>query len=72
MSEFIRLTESLSRGDAKRLLLRKSQISHVQEGSNGNDTHIRMISGNTGDKDARHTYYFVKEKFDEIEKMLGE
>lgn len=71
MSEFIRLTESMSRGDAKRLLLRKSQISHVQEGANGNDTHIRMISGN-GDKDARHTYYFVKEKFEEIEKMLME
>ena len=71
MSEFICLTESLSRGQAKKLLLRKSQISHVQEGANGNDTHIRMISGN-GDKDARHTYYFVKEKFDQIEKMLRE
>ena len=71
MSKFIRLTESLSRGDSKRLLLRKSQISHVQEGANGSDTHIRMIGGN-GDKDARHTYYFVKEKFDVIEKMLME
>jgi hypothetical protein len=71
MSEFIKLTESLSRGDAKRLLLRKSQISHVQEGANGNDTHIRMISGN-GDKDARHTYYFVKESIDQIIAMLGE
>lgn len=69
MSEFILLTESLSRGEAKRLLLRKSQISHVQEGIQGNDCHIRMIAGN-GDKDARHTYYFVKESFDEIQKML--
>lgn len=69
MSDFIQLTESLSRGETKKLLLRKSQISHVQEGANGNDCHIRMISGN-GDKDARHTYYFVKEKFDEIKKLL--
>jgi hypothetical protein len=71
MSEFICLTESLSRGEVKKILLRKSQISHVQEGSNGNDCHIRMISGN-GDKDARYTYYFVKEKFEVIEKMLME
>ena len=71
MSKFIKLTESVSRGDAKRLLRRKSQISHVQEGANGNDTHIRMIGGN-GDKDARHNYYFVKEKFEVIEKMLME
>ncbi len=69
MSEFISLTESLSKGEVKRLLLRKSQISHVQEGIQGNDCHIRMISGN-GDKDARHTYYFVREKFDEIKKLL--
>jgi hypothetical protein len=71
MSEFIKLTESLSRGDAKRLLLRKSQISHVQEGANGNDTHIRMIAGNAN-PDARHTYYFVKESIDQIIAMLGE
>lgn len=71
MSKFIKLTESLSRGDSKRLLLRKDQISHVQEGANGNDTHIRMIAGN-GNADARHTYYFVKESFDQIEKMLGD
>lgn len=71
MSEFIRLTESLSRGEVKRLLLRKDQISHVQEGKEGNDTHIRMIVGN-GNSDARHTYYFVKESIDQIEKMLME
>ena len=71
MSKFIKLTESLSRGETKRILLRKDQISHVQEGIQGNDCHIRMISGN-GDKDARHTYYFVKESFEHIEKMLME
>lgn len=71
MSKFIKLTESLSRGEVKRLLLRKDQISHVQEGREGNDTHIRMIAGN-GNADARHTYYFVKEKIEEIEKMLME
>lgn len=38
-------------------------------GASGNDCHIRMIAGN-GDKDARHTYYFVREKFDEIKKLL--
>lgn len=69
MPKFILLTESLSRGQTKRLLLRKDQISHVQEGIDGNDCHIRMISGN-GDKDARHTYYFVKESFDAIAELL--
>lgn len=71
MSTFIKLTESLARGEVKRLLLRKDQISHVQEGIQGNDCHIRMIAGN-GNSDARHTYYFVKESFDQIEKMLVE
>lgn len=69
MSKFIHLTESLSKGETKRLLLRKDQISHVQEGIGGNDCHIRMISGN-GDKDARHTYYFVKESFETIAELL--
>lgn len=77
MPKFILLNESFARGDTKRLLLNADHISHVQEGLNGKDTHIRMQGGNVvdevpnGNGPKRSTYYFVKESFDEVMKKLS-
>ena len=66
----ITLTESLSRGEVKKLMLNVAYISHIQEGLNGSDTHVRMMNL-TADKDNRACYYFVKESFAEISLMLN-
>lgn len=69
MSEFIMLTESMTGGDTRPLLLPVSQIVHVQSGQiMRKDTHIRMIDhAGTG----KSPYYFVKESIQEIAAKLG-
>lgn len=58
MTKFIRVNESMTHGDTKLLLLNADYITHVQQGLNGKDTHIRMHDFKT--------YYFVKESVQEI------
>ena len=70
MTKFIKLTENLSRGDTKLLLLNVANISHIQSGLNGGDTHVRMMNGKNSED--RASYYFVKEKFKDIERLLNE
>lgn len=66
--KFIMLTESLTGGDTKALLLPVEQIVHIQQGNPSRDTHIRMIDhAGTG----KSPYYFVKESVEEIAAKLG-
>lgn len=67
MSKFIRLTESMTGGDTRTLLLPVNKIVHIQRGLNGKDTHIRMNHINAEGRDA---YYFVKDTIEEIAKKL--
>lgn len=67
-TNFIRVTELMTGGDEKPLLLNINHIMHVQGGLGTKNTHIRMNDHKTNDS---KTYYFVKETVDEIQKMMG-
>lgn len=69
MTKFIRVTELMTGGEEKPLLLNTAHIMHVQGGLGTKNTHIRMndIRMNEHTK----TYYFVKETVDEIQKLMG-
>lgn len=69
MSKFILLTESMTGGDVRPLLLPVDQIVHIQCGQLlKKDTHIRMIDhAGTG----KSPYYFVKETINQIAAKLG-
>lgn len=62
MIKFIKLTESMTHGDTKPLLLNASYIAHIQGGLSGKDTHIRLSDFKT--------FYFVKESAAEIWEKL--
>jgi len=62
MTKFIKLTETMSHGDNRSLVLNITNIAHVQQGLNGRDTHIKMSDFKT--------YYFVKESVEEINLLL--
>jgi hypothetical protein len=66
--KFIMLTECMTQGDTRALLLPVDKIAHAQQGMDGRDTHIRMTHLNSQGKDA---YYFVKESISEIAAKLG-
>lgn len=62
-TKFIKVTEVMTGGDEKPLLINTDHIQHVQGGLNGKNTHIRMsILNAKGD----YSYYFVKETALEI------
>lgn len=63
MTKFIRLTECAANGAIKPILINAAYILHVQIGIRSADTHIRMKDDG---------FYFVKESFEEISKMLLE
>lgn len=67
MTKFIRVTEVMTDGDHKPLLLNIDCISHIQAGLDGHNTHIRMTSLN---KFGNAYYYFVKESMEDINRML--
>ena len=57
MTKFIKLTELLSDGTAKTVILNTASIQCIQLGTKGRDTHIRML-----DK----SFFFIRESVDEI------
>lgn len=67
-TKFIKLTESMTGGDKKVLLLNTAYISHVQAGSNGKDTHIKMCHQNS---DGKNHYYFVSESASEVWNLIN-
>ncbi len=71
MFKFIKLTEVLSRGDTKLLLLNVAYISHVQSGmGEKSDTHVRMANANVNGE-SKMGYYFVRETVEQIEEMIN-
>ena len=69
MIKFIRVTEHMSHGDRRVLLINTDHIAHIQDAVNDKDTHIRMA--HLG-KDGHMVYYFVKESADEIWRQMNE
>lgn len=68
MTKFIKVTEVMTGGDEKPLLINMSHIQHVQGGLHGKNTHIRMsIQNAKGD----YSYYFVKETALEIWEQIN-
>lgn len=61
--KLIKLTESMTGGDTKQLILNTAYVTHIQQGLNGKDTHIRMSDFKT--------YYFVKESVDQVWRMIN-
>ena len=61
MIKFIKLTEIISDGTNKPVILNTASIQCFQYGTKGRDTHIRMF-----DK----SFFFVKENMDELWGML--
>ena len=55
--KFIKLTELLSDGTAKTVILNTASIQCIQLGTKGRDTHIRMF-----DK----SFFFIRESVDEV------
>ena len=68
MFKFIKLTEVMTGGDNKALLLNCVHISHIQNGLNGKNTHVRMsVMNGRGE----YAYYFVKETAEEIWEQIN-
>lgn len=61
--KLIKLTESMTGGDTKQLILNTAYVTHIQQGLNGKDAHIRMSDFKT--------YYFVKESVDQVWRMIN-
>lgn len=62
MTKFIKLTEC----DGQVLILNIDRIEHICLGAKGTDTYIKMLK-NSSDKES---YFFVKEKLEDIWLML--
>lgn len=67
-AKFIRVTEHMSGGDQRTLLINAAHIAHIQDAFNDKDTHIRMA--HLG-KDGHMVYYFVKERADDIWQQIN-
>lgn len=65
--DFIMLTETFQNNDPRKIIIRVSNISFIQEGYNGKDTHVSL---NQINDEGKHKYFWVKETLGEIVKML--
>lgn len=62
MAKFICLTQSVNADTTKPLIVNADHIQHIVVGHKGKDVHVRMSDG---------TFFFVRDTFAEIQKMLA-